>query len=86
MVKIKINTNIERKLKIPKTMENKNIVFGIRPVAEAIQSGKQIEKLYVRKGAEGQLMTELRDLAFRHRIRIQEVHVEKLNRLTRLNH
>ena len=67
-------------------MENKNIVFGIRPVAEAIQSGKQIEKLYIRKGAEGQLMTELRDLAFRHRIRIQEVPVEKLNRLTRLNH
>ena len=63
-----------------------DIVFGIRPVAEAIQTGKQIEKLYVRKGAEGQLMTELRDLAFRHRIRIQEVPVEKLNRLTKLNH
>ena len=66
--------------------KEKNIVFGIRPVAEAIQSGKQIEKLYIRKGAEGQLMTELRDLAFRHRLRIQEVPVEKLNRLTKLNH
>ena len=63
-----------------------DLVFGIRPVAEAIQTGKQIEKLYIRKGAEGQLMTELRDLAFRHRIRIQEVPIEKLNRLTRLNH
>ena len=63
-----------------------DIVFGIRPVAEAIQTGKQIERLYIRKGAEGQLMTELRDLAFRHRIRIQEVPVEKLNRLTKLNH
>ena len=63
-----------------------DIVFGIRPVAEAIQTGKQIERLYMRKGAEGQLMTELRDLAFRHRIRIQEVPVEKLNRLTKLNH
>lgn len=63
-----------------------DIVFGIRPVAEAIQTGKQIEKLYIRKGAEGQLMTELRDLAFRHRIRVQEVPVEKLNRLTKGNH
>ena len=63
-----------------------NIVFGIRPVAEAIQTGKQIERLFIRKGAEGQLMTELRDLAFRHRIRVQEVPVEKLNRLTKLNH
>ena len=39
-----------------------NIIFGIRPVAEAIEAGRQIEKLYIRKGAEGQLMTELKDL------------------------
>ena len=63
-----------------------NIIFGIRPVAEAVESGKQIEKLYIRKGAEGALMTELRDLCFRHRIRVQEVPVEKLNRLVRGNH
>ena len=50
-----------------------NLVFGIRPVVEAIEAGKQIEKLYIRKGAEGQLMTELRDLCLRHRIRTQEV-------------
>ena len=30
-----------------------NLIFGIRPVAEAIEAGKQIEKLYIRKGAEG---------------------------------
>ena len=63
-----------------------NLVFGIRPVVEAIEAGKQIEKLYIRKGAEGQLMTELRDLCLRHRIRTQEVPVEKLNRLVRGNH
>jgi len=34
-------------------MEN-NLIFGIRPVAEAIEAGKQIEKLYIRKGAVGQ--------------------------------
>lgn len=66
-------------------MDN-NIVFGIRPVAEAIESGKQIDRLYLRKGAEGQLMNELRDLALRHRLRVQEVPVEKLNRLVRGNH
>lgn len=67
-------------------MDRQNIVFGIRPVAEAIESGKQIEKLYIRKGAEGQLMTELKDLCMRHRLRWQEVPIEKLNRMTRLNH
>ena len=63
-----------------------NIIFGIRPVAEAIEAGRQIEKLYIRKGAEGPLMTELKDLCIRHRVRMQEVPVEKLNRLTRGNH
>ena len=67
-------------------MANNNIVFGIRPVVEAIESGKQIEKIYIRKGAEGQLMAEVRDLCFRHRLRVQEVPVEKLNRLVRGSH
>ena len=66
-------------------MDN-NLIFGIRPVVEAIEAGREIEKLYIRKGAEGQLMTELRDLCLRHRARVQEVPVEKLNRLVRGNH
>ena len=66
-------------------MDN-NLIFGIRPVVEAIEAGREIEKLYIRKGAEGQLMTELRDLCLRHRVRVQEVPVEKLNRLVRGNH
>lgn len=63
-----------------------NIVFGIRPVVEAIESHKQIEKLYIKRGAEGQLMNELKDLCIRHHLRWQEVPIEKLNRLTRGNH
>ena len=58
-----------------------NLIFGIRPVAEAIEAGKQIEKLYIRKGAEGQLMQELKDLCMRHRLHYQEVPVEKLKRV-----
>ena len=66
-------------------MDN-NLIFGIRPVVEAIEAGREIEKLYIRKGAEGQLMPELRDLCLRHRVHVQEVPVEKLNRLVRGNH
>ena len=33
-------------------MDN-NLIFGIRPVVEAIEAGREIEKLYIRKGAEG---------------------------------
>ena len=63
-----------------------NIIFGIRPVAEAIEARKQIERIYVKKGADGQLMNDLKDLMARHHIRYQEVPIEKLNRLTRGNH
>lgn len=63
-----------------------NIIFGLRPVIEAIEAGREIERLYIRKGAEGQLMSDLKDLCARSRIHFQEVPVEKLNRLTRGNH
>ncbi len=63
-----------------------NRIFGIRPVVEAIQARKQIEKIYLKKGAEGQLMTELRDICFRHKLRVQEVPIEKLNKLVKGNH
>lgn len=63
-----------------------DIVFGIRPVLEAIEAGRAIEKIYFRKGAEGQLLGELREICRSRRLVMQEVPVEKLNRLTRGNH
>ena len=63
-----------------------NIVFGIRPVIEAIESGRQIEKVYVRKGAEGQLLSELKSVCKAQKVHMQEVPIEKLNRMTKLNH
>ncbi|MFR9649780.1 MAG: 23S rRNA (guanosine(2251)-2'-O)-methyltransferase RlmB [Rikenellaceae bacterium] len=63
-----------------------NIIFGIRPVVEAIEARREIERIYIRKGSESQLLEDLRDLASRHRLRVQEVPIEKLNRLTKGNH
>lgn len=63
-----------------------NLIFGIRPVVEAIEARREIERIFVRKGSESQLLNDLRDLASRHRIRVQEVPIEKLNRLTKGNH
>lgn len=40
-------------------MENKNILFGLRPIIEAIEAGRQIEKVYLKKGADGVLLGEL---------------------------
>ncbi len=66
-------------------MDN-NTIFGIRPVIEALDAGRQIEKVYLKKGAEGQLIGELRELLRSRRVNVQEVPIEKLNRLTRGNH
>ena len=54
---------------------DENVVYGLRPVIEAIETDKQIEKLYVKKGAEGQLMADLKDLCYRSRIRYQARHL-----------
>lgn len=67
-------------------MDKKNIIFGLRPLIEAIESGKEFEKVYLKKGAEGVLMNELADLCSRKHIRVQWVPIEKLNHLTRSNH
>lgn len=67
-------------------MEKQNILFGLRPIIEAIESGTQLEKVYLKKGADGVLLTELADLCRERRIRTQWVPVEKLNRMVRGNH
>ncbi len=63
-----------------------NTVFGIRPVLEAIETGRTIERVYIKKDADGQLISELREIIRRKKIRMQEVPVEKLNRLVKGNH
>lgn len=63
-----------------------NTVFGIRPVLEAIETGRMIERVYIKKDADGQLISELREIIRRKKIRMQEVPVEKLNRLVKGNH
>lgn len=66
--------------------ESNQIVFGIRAIIEAIESGKEIESLYIQRGIVGNLITELRNLVKKHNIGFQQVPIEKLNRITRKNH
>ncbi|MFN5324651.1 MAG: 23S rRNA (guanosine(2251)-2'-O)-methyltransferase RlmB [Bacteroidota bacterium] len=62
------------------------MVFGIRPVIEAIESGKEIDRLFIQRNIHNPLVSELKSLLRHHGIRPVEVPVEKLNRLTRSNH
>ncbi len=66
--------------------ENNQMVFGIRAVIEAINSGKELESLFVQKGLTGQLWGELRKILTETNTPFQYVPIEKLNRLTAKNH
>lgn len=61
-------------------------IFGLRPVIEAIEAGKTIDKLFIQKGLQSENFSELRKLVTDYEIPAQYVPVEKLNRLTRKNH
>lgn len=61
-------------------------IFGIRPVIEAIDAGKTIDKLLIQKGLKGENIGELLGKVKAHNIPIQHVPVQKLNSLTRKNH
>lgn len=63
-----------------------NSIFGIRPIIEAIESGKTIDKLFIQKGLHNDLFAILWKLVRLKRINYKHVPLEKINRLTRKNH
>ena len=67
-------------------MDKNDYIYGIRPVMEAIEAGKDIDKVLVKKDLSGDLINELYELVKRYRILIQRVPLEKINRITRKNH
>ena len=67
-------------------MEKSDFIFGIRPILEALDARKQIDKLFIQKDAQGELIQELVKEAKQLHILPQRVPIEKLNRITRKNH
>ncbi len=69
-------------------MKNKDtqLIFGIHPLAEAVNAGKEINKVFIRKGIQSEQFTALFKKIREYEIPFQFVPVEKLNRLTSGNH
>ena len=63
-----------------------NLIYGIRPVIETIKAGKEVDKVIIQKGLQGEHFAELFALLREHEIPYQHVPIEKLNRITRKNH
>src|SRR5688500_15201204 len=66
--------------------QEENLIFGTRAVIEALDAGKEIEKILLQKGLSNELYHQLRKALKGNSIPIQFVPVEKLNRLSDKNH
>lgn len=66
--------------------KNNDYIFGIRPIIEAIESGKTIDKLLIQKGLHNDLFAQLWKIVRLRRINYKHVPIEKINRITRKNH
>ena len=62
------------------------MVFGIRAIMEAIESGKEIEKLMIQNGLRGGLYHDFFQLVKYHNIPFNNVPLQGLDRITRKNH
>ncbi|RNC83499.1 MAG: 23S rRNA (guanosine(2251)-2'-O)-methyltransferase RlmB [Winogradskyella sp.] len=67
-------------------MKNETTIFGIRAIIEAINSGKEIDKIFIQKGLKGELFQELEYAIRKAKINVSYVPIEKLNRLSKGNH
>jgi 23S rRNA (guanosine2251-2'-O)-methyltransferase len=67
-------------------LKEKDTIFGLRPVIEAIKAGKQIDRLLIRQGLQGPLYHELMIEVKKNNIVYQIVPVERIELITRKNH
>jgi len=69
-----------------KVKEDKDLIFGIRAVIEAIRAQREINKIMIQKGIDKALFEELREELTGKEYHLQYVPIEKLNKITTQNH
>lgn len=67
-------------------IEKNEMIFGVRAVIEAIQAGKEIDKVLVKKDIQSELSKELFAALKDTQVPVQRVPVERINKITRKNH
>lgn len=63
-----------------------SFIFGVHAVQEAVRAGRDLDKVLVRKGSSSDLLKQLLAVLSRMEIPVQQVPVERLNRITGKNH
>jgi len=69
-----------------KQRPEKDMIFGIRAVIEAVQAGKEIDKILMRREMTSELSRELFAALNGLQVPVQYVPLEKLNKMTMKNH
>ena len=67
-------------------IEKNEMIFGVRAVIEAIQAGKEIDRILIKRDIQSDLSKELFAVVKGTMIPVQRVPVERINRITRKNH
>ena len=67
-------------------MKKESLIFGVYPVIEAIRSDKPLDKIYIQKGLQHHELTSALEELQDGSVTINEVPVEKLDRMIRSNH
>lgn len=67
-------------------LRKNDYIFGLRAIQEALEAGKEIDKVMIRKELGGELAKELLSRLRECDIPVQRVPLERLNRITMKNH
>ena len=67
-------------------MTENDIIFGIRAVIEAIEAGRDIDRILIKKDLHSELARELLNAVRGTEIPVQRVPLERINRITGKNH
>ncbi len=62
--------------------KNKQLIYGRNPIVEAIEQGKQLERVYIRDTLTGEIEKEIRHLCKTHDIQLKKVPGIKLDKMS----
>lgn len=67
-------------------MKEKDFIFGIHPVMEAIKQHQDIDKVILQRDIRGPLIGELRKLIKEHEVPVQNLPLQRINNISKKNH
>jgi 23S rRNA (guanosine2251-2'-O)-methyltransferase len=77
---------MDRSFKKKPAIKKSSLLIGRKPVLEALQEGRQLERIFLLTGAVGDSIQEIRELAFRQNVPVNKVPVQKLNSFSAAHH